>query len=236
MKVGVRHRNSHSLDETTAAEAAISPLYSASDSISISSPSINKWQSYEAGANEQTDKGPEKDCRCAFLSLATYKSDIKPTRRSSCSRRAIKSNRNLCARRPAVTPPWGETGVGTRVNFVDCSAPESLLILRRLGYASLQSFYPLIEQSGIAVSVKTIANNEVEDEPNVSGHILEKWAVQNERQPRNTATIRPEALREMDQERALREAAVAVGVFVGTALAHSPSTADRHLAHASSDV
>jgi hypothetical protein len=38
-------------------------------------------------------------------------------------------------------------------------------------------------------------------------------AVQNERQPRNTATIRPEALLEMDQERALREAAVAVGVF-----------------------
>ncbi|KAG5332503.1 NR2E3 protein, partial [Acromyrmex charruanus] len=37
--------------------------------------------------------------------------------------------------------------------------------------------------------------------------------VQNERQPRNTATIRPEALVEMDQERALREAAVAVGVF-----------------------
>ncbi|KAH9634414.1 hypothetical protein HF086_000240, partial [Spodoptera exigua] len=34
--------------------------------------------------------------------------------------------------------------------------------------------------------------------------------VQNERQPRNTATIRPEALRDMDQERALREAAVAV--------------------------
>lgn len=38
-------------------------------------------------------------------------------------------------------------------------------------------------------------------------------AVQNERQPRNTATIRPEAFRDMDQSRALREAAVAVGVF-----------------------
>lgn len=38
-------------------------------------------------------------------------------------------------------------------------------------------------------------------------------AVQNERQPRNTATIRPEALRDMEQGRALREAAVAVGVF-----------------------
>lgn len=40
-------------------------------------------------------------------------------------------------------------------------------------------------------------------------------AVQNERQPRNTATIRPETLRDMsaEQERALREAAVAVGVF-----------------------
>lgn len=38
-------------------------------------------------------------------------------------------------------------------------------------------------------------------------------AVQNERQPRNTATIRPEAFREMEHGRALREAAVAVGVF-----------------------
>ena len=38
-------------------------------------------------------------------------------------------------------------------------------------------------------------------------------AVQNERQPRNTATLRPESLCEMDQERALREASVAVGVF-----------------------
>ncbi|XP_061384656.1 nuclear hormone receptor family member fax-1-like [Danaus plexippus] len=42
---------------------------------------------------------------------------------------------------------------------------------------------------------------------------MNKDAVQNERQPRNTATIRPETLRDMDQERALREAAVAVGVF-----------------------
>lgn len=38
-------------------------------------------------------------------------------------------------------------------------------------------------------------------------------AVQNERQPRNTATIRPESLVDMDHERAIREAAVAVGVF-----------------------
>lgn len=38
-------------------------------------------------------------------------------------------------------------------------------------------------------------------------------AVQNERQPRNTATIRPETFREMEQGHALREAAVAVGVF-----------------------
>ncbi|KAF9806110.1 hypothetical protein SFRURICE_008238, partial [Spodoptera frugiperda] len=48
----------------------------------------------------------------------------------------------------------------------------------------------------------------------------------NERQPRNTATIRPEALRDMDQERALREAAVAVGVFgppVSLAMALSPA-------------
>ncbi|KAF7265122.1 hypothetical protein GWI33_021441 [Rhynchophorus ferrugineus] len=44
---------------------------------------------------------------------------------------------------------------------------------------------------------------------------MNKDAVQNERQPRNTATIRPETLRDMsaEQERALREAAVAVGVF-----------------------
>ncbi|XP_031635238.1 photoreceptor-specific nuclear receptor-like isoform X3 [Contarinia nasturtii] len=42
---------------------------------------------------------------------------------------------------------------------------------------------------------------------------MNKDAVQNERQPRNTATIRPEAFRDMDQSRALREAAVAVGVF-----------------------
>ncbi|XP_037777554.1 photoreceptor-specific nuclear receptor-like isoform X2 [Penaeus monodon] len=42
---------------------------------------------------------------------------------------------------------------------------------------------------------------------------MNKDAVQNERQPRNTATIRPEAFAEMDQERLLREAAVAVGVF-----------------------
>lgn len=38
-------------------------------------------------------------------------------------------------------------------------------------------------------------------------------AVQNERQPRNTATIRPENLADMDHERVIREAAVAVGVF-----------------------
>ncbi|XP_060533317.1 photoreceptor-specific nuclear receptor-like [Cylas formicarius] len=53
-------------------------------------------------------------------------------------------------------------------------------------------------------------------------------AVQNERQPRNTATIRPEALRDMsaEQERALREAAVAVGVFgppVSLTMALSPA-------------
>ncbi|XP_055320370.1 photoreceptor-specific nuclear receptor isoform X1 [Sitodiplosis mosellana] len=42
---------------------------------------------------------------------------------------------------------------------------------------------------------------------------MNKDAVQNERQPRNTATIRPEAFRDMEQSRALREAAVAVGVF-----------------------
>ncbi|XP_067002366.1 photoreceptor-specific nuclear receptor isoform X8 [Anabrus simplex] len=54
---------------------------------------------------------------------------------------------------------------------------------------------------------------------------MNKDAVQNERQPRNTATIRPEALVEMDQERALREAAVAVGVFgppVSLAMGLSP--------------
>ncbi|XP_043223637.1 photoreceptor-specific nuclear receptor-like [Amphibalanus amphitrite] len=42
---------------------------------------------------------------------------------------------------------------------------------------------------------------------------MNKDAVQNERQPRNTATIRPEVLAEMDHDRAMREAAVAVGVF-----------------------
>lgn len=38
-------------------------------------------------------------------------------------------------------------------------------------------------------------------------------AVQNERQPRNSATLRPEVLAEMDHERMLRETAVAVGAF-----------------------
>ena len=38
-------------------------------------------------------------------------------------------------------------------------------------------------------------------------------AVQNERQPRNTATIRPESLKEMDPESIIREASVAVGAF-----------------------
>ncbi|XP_072157865.1 photoreceptor-specific nuclear receptor [Bemisia tabaci] len=42
---------------------------------------------------------------------------------------------------------------------------------------------------------------------------MNKDAVQNERQPRNTATIRPETFVDMDHDRALREAAVAVGVF-----------------------
>ncbi|XP_054278952.1 photoreceptor-specific nuclear receptor-like [Macrosteles quadrilineatus] len=54
---------------------------------------------------------------------------------------------------------------------------------------------------------------------------MNKDAVQNERQPRNTATIRPETLVDMDHERALREAAVAVGVFgppVSVALGLSP--------------
>ncbi|XP_026685653.1 photoreceptor-specific nuclear receptor-like, partial [Diaphorina citri] len=54
---------------------------------------------------------------------------------------------------------------------------------------------------------------------------MNKDAVQNERQPRNTATIRPESLVDMGHERALREAAVAVGVFgppVSVALGISP--------------
>ncbi|XP_037044377.1 photoreceptor-specific nuclear receptor isoform X2 [Bradysia coprophila] len=51
---------------------------------------------------------------------------------------------------------------------------------------------------------------------------MNKDAVQNERQPRNTATIRPEAFRDMEQGRALREAAVAVGVF-GPPMLMSPS-------------
>ena len=39
---------------------------------------------------------------------------------------------------------------------------------------------------------------------------MNKDAVQNERQPRNTATLRPETLSSLDSERILREA---VGVF-----------------------
>ncbi|XP_023342608.1 photoreceptor-specific nuclear receptor [Eurytemora carolleeae] len=42
---------------------------------------------------------------------------------------------------------------------------------------------------------------------------MNKDAVQNERQPRNTATIRPESLKDMDAETMLREASVAVGAF-----------------------
>ncbi|XP_032777123.2 photoreceptor-specific nuclear receptor isoform X1 [Daphnia magna] len=42
---------------------------------------------------------------------------------------------------------------------------------------------------------------------------MNKDAVQNERQPRNSATLRPEILAEMDHERIIREAAAAVGAF-----------------------
>ena len=38
-------------------------------------------------------------------------------------------------------------------------------------------------------------------------------AVQNERQPRNTATLRPETFSTMDSHRFIREASVAVGAF-----------------------
>ncbi|XP_035712614.1 photoreceptor-specific nuclear receptor isoform X1 [Folsomia candida] len=59
-------------------------------------------------------------------------------------------------------------------------------------------------------------------------HVSRPWicprAVQNERQPRNTATLRPESLCEMDQERALREAAVAVGVFGPLLAPRGPGT------------
>ncbi|KAK9891228.1 hypothetical protein WA026_013543 [Henosepilachna vigintioctopunctata] len=63
---------------------------------------------------------------------------------------------------------------------------------------------------------------------------MNKDAVQNERQPRNTATIRPETLRDMsaEQERALREAAVAVGVFgppVSLTMALSPNRYTQNL-------
>lgn len=75
------------------------------------------------------------------------------------------------------------------------------------------SYYPFIVSHWIPAAIqltraawKDCLNNE-EETPWIVA------AVQNERQPRNTATIRPEALVEMDQERALREAAVAVGVF-----------------------
>ncbi|CRL02293.1 CLUMA_CG015343, isoform A [Clunio marinus] len=42
---------------------------------------------------------------------------------------------------------------------------------------------------------------------------MNKDAVQNERQPRNTATIKPESLREMDQTKVLREHSSLVGIF-----------------------
>ncbi|XP_071743771.1 photoreceptor-specific nuclear receptor isoform X1 [Lepeophtheirus salmonis] len=42
---------------------------------------------------------------------------------------------------------------------------------------------------------------------------MNKDAVQNERQPRNTATLRPESFSSMDSHRFLREASVAVGAF-----------------------
>ena len=45
------------------------------------------------------------------------------------------------------------------------------------------------------------------------GNTIHHSAVQNERQPRNTATIRPESLKEMDPESIIREASVAVGAF-----------------------
>lgn len=38
-------------------------------------------------------------------------------------------------------------------------------------------------------------------------------AVQNERQPRNTATIKPESLRDLDQTKMLREHSSLVGIF-----------------------
>ena len=49
----------------------------------------------------------------------------------------------------------------------------------------------------------------------IYSHYIEGFypAVQNERQPRNTATIRPESLKEMDPESIIREASVAVGAF-----------------------
>ena len=40
---------------------------------------------------------------------------------------------------------------------------------------------------------------------------MNKDAVQNERQPRNTATLRPESLAALDSERILREAVGAFG-------------------------
>ena len=40
---------------------------------------------------------------------------------------------------------------------------------------------------------------------------MNKDAVQNERQPRNTATLRPENLASLDSERILREAVGAFG-------------------------
>lgn len=43
--------------------------------------------------------------------------------------------------------------------------------------------------------------------------LLHHLAVQNERQPRNTATIKPESLRDLDQNKVLREHSSLVGIF-----------------------
>ena len=58
-------------------------------------------------------------------------------------------------------------------------------------------------------------NKDGEIVSSISSHDIDGLypAVQNERQPRNTATIRPESLKEMDPESIIREASVAVGAF-----------------------
>ncbi|KZC08526.1 Photoreceptor-specific nuclear receptor [Dufourea novaeangliae] len=82
----------------------------------------------------------------------------------------------------------------------------------RLIFEEKRNSYSLTDNCEVTIKSSEQTTKRTEELKRQKGK-HESAAVQNERQPRNTATIRPEALVEMDQERALREAAVAVGVF-----------------------